>query len=769
MCQIRRTEDGSSSPLWEDLFILNPAGNYTVVNSGKLCDAEGNLLVASGDEWNKLAIIYDADAGQVSYRLNGTIPYYKSGDTVVLADKIQLPNSRYYRMDSAETQVRTIGIYADSKHILDVAKINVYTVDSTATAEYVGVQVSTEGNAVRLVAGLDMLYYESAGFDVVAYDFDGNMLSDTVKSYTTKQVYSSIVENADGETRNVYPEKDGYRYFMTANVTDIPTDEAVKLRVTPFTTVNGVKYSGGSVMLDIDFALADVTDTKSKNEKPVGNNTEGNFSTTEIVKFTNDGALELNGLNAAFAFGANLDGGVVSINLTNAYGEVADKTVIDIYVDGVMSVEGLELDFGRHTIVLAEDLFGKHEFKIVKRSGGDFVCINTMSFNGEFTEKAPALSIVGGVDIEVKAPAAGSEYGDVYVYAQTSDESGDYYIMYIFKYLDFGMDSRMTDDDASTNATYASGGGDTKWNCHMYRVREAYIYKKNDNGTYTKVCALLHQGEISVAIKEYYNQTSAADFVGGYHGDENMTALCFLVDGEVLDTTKAGKYMGKTTLEFIQDTMINRCNEPDTPLLAHNQHFLVDTNGLKIDRHLEVLANDFAPRHDNGYTMMATVYRIGTGSSPNASNVESTYNIKTMSVLNANGKLSDSSSVFDMTDGNYPYISGNASSVTCAGDSKLVNRYAKYEGDRGVSGSVGYVISDASMETKSTTIQVRLTYGDNKWYACIGSYAATSEAWTAATASGAASGTWKKLIVPKGEKWNLSTYYLFDYNTANIK
>jgi len=196
-------------------------------------------------------------------------------------------------------------------------------------------------------------------------------------------------------------------------------------------------------------------------------------------------------------------------------------------------------------------------------------------------------------------------------------------------------------------------------------------------------------------------------------------------------------------------------------------------------RNLEVLADDFAPCHDQGYTMMATVYRTGAASKRDVdeSSTDETvlaggvrsYNVKKMSVLDANGGLADDSSVFDMTDGKYPYISGDERSVSCASDTKLINRYAKYEGDKGVSGRVGYVISDASMETKSTTVQVRLTHGDNKWYACIGSYAATGDAWAAATANGAAAGLWKGLIVPKGEEWNLNTYYIFDYNTANIE
>jgi hypothetical protein len=288
----------------------------------------------------------------------------------------------------------------------------------------------------------------------------------------------------------------------------------------------------------------------------------------------------------------------------------------------------------------------------------------------------------------------------------------------------------------------------------MYRVKTAQVCEKNENGTYKTVFNLLHQGEISVAIKECVGSTIATDFVGGYHGDENATALAFYADGELIDTTKKGTYTGITTLEFVQDTIINRCNEPGTPLLAHSQIFLLDTNGLRIDRHIEVLADDFSPRVADGYTMMATVYRIGKDSVRDAENVESTFNIKTMNILNANGELADSTSTFKMEGDSYSWISndGKEKTTACANDTNKINRYAEYLGDKGVYGRVGFVVNDASMKPQNVYVAVRLTYGDNKWYASVGSYAVEKDG----------------DVVPQGEKWNLSTYYNFDYNTADI-
>ena len=56
------------------------------------------------------------------------------------------------------------------------------------------------------------------------------------------------------------------------------------------------------------------------------------------------------------------------------------------------------------------------------------------------------------------------------------------------------------------------------------------------------------------------------------------------------------------------------------------------------------------------------------------------------------------------------------------------------------------------MKPHEVRIDVRLSHGDNKWYAVVGSYNTSKNG----------------DIVPKSEKWNLSTYYFVDYNSANI-
>ncbi|MBQ7292366.1 MAG: hypothetical protein IJW79_01360 [Clostridia bacterium] len=764
MAALRRADDNSTTAIWDFLFDLKPNANYEFMNKFVLCDAEGIPFVASAENWNKLAIIYDANAGLVSYVLDGKVPYYMDGEELKLAQNIQLPASRNYRMDSAETKLRTLGMFAGSTHRVDLAKLNIYTVDGTANAGYVGAQIDTTDNNIRLTAGVDMLYYGRVGFDVVAIDSEG---IHPVKSYDRPWVYSSIKETVDGKEQNVYPESYGYRYFYTANIMDVTEDEAVKLIVTPYTKINGVKYSSSTTVLDVDFSTGTVdtwTLEKRTNEfKPEGDNVNANFSITDIVKYTNDGALEFNGLDAKFGFAAELDACVASVNITNAFGEVAENTVLDIYVDNVLVEEGLAVPFGHHTIDLGQYITDftsgeTYEFVIVKRSGGDFVCINNMSVCGTLATP-PAIAKQRVVEVVVEAPESGAGYGHVRVYVPTSD--GKYYIRYNFNYLNYGLDTRTTDSDASNDPTYSSGGGNTHWNCHMYRIIAADLCEKAGN-SYTKKFGLLQTGEISVAMKEALNGTNATDFSGGFHGDENFVSLKFLIDGEELDTTKSGTYTGITAVEFLQESIIDRCNEPDTPILYHNQHFLVDTNGLRIDRHLEVLADNFSPHHSNGYTMMATVYRIGeettkldkslVDDADAVAAAAETFNIKTLKVLNANGELADDTSTFDMREAAYVYWNGGETSTQCAADSSAVNRYAENTGDKGVYARVGFVIGDASMQPKTVRVDVRLSHGDNKWYAAVGSYNTSNNG----------------DIVPKGEKWNLSTYYFVDYNSANI-
>ena len=242
----------------------------------------------------------------------------------------------------------------------------------------------------------------------------------------------------------------------------------------------------------------------------LGNNVDANFSTTEIVSYNKKGSLKLNGLNAKFAFAAECEG-TVMVNLTNAFSEVARQSEFDIYVDGVYT-ETKKLDFGTHSLVLAEDLpLDTHEFMIVKKSGGDLVSINKVYVKGTLTTP-PELADENAVDVVVSAPISGQDYGHVNVYVRTTDASKNYYINYFFEY---------DVDAADPNAAYP-GKVNAHSNNKLYRVQEAYLVEKTGDYSYNSKFEVLRAGEISYATTEIYNGQKANDFVGGWHGDENI-------------------------------------------------------------------------------------------------------------------------------------------------------------------------------------------------------------------------------------------------------
>ena len=734
---IRRSETNGTG-IFEAVLSFSSLGKL-VTPYGTLYNADGTDFILSSTEWQKVAVIYDSDAGQVSYRAGGKIPYYKNADgDLVLADKIQLKTPRYYRMDSEETRLRTISFVSNSRGHLELKLFNIYTINESANLDFVGLQKSTEGNDLRIVAGLDMLYYGSVGFDVVAYGADGKPFS-SGKSYSTSDVFSSITETVDGEERTVYAKDYGYRYFVTANITGITDKEEVKLEVTPYTVVNGEKLYSATATLDLDYTAFDDSkaSTAYKSVKLEGDNLKANFAATDYVHYTNDGALEFNGLDAQLAFNADCEG-EVSINVTNAFGEAATASKFDVYVDGELA-KTVELGFGHHTLVLAEGLEKEvHSFKIVKRSGGDFVCVNYVSLCGDLV--APTrLERQGAVDVIVYDAMGIQELGNVEVYVQTSEASGNYYIKYNFTY-----------DRTTTNEyDYTNGKGDSQFNQKLYRIKGADLVKKIGTATYEKVFGVLSTGEISLAIKEKWQGVSAKDFIGGFHGDENLVSVDFYLDGKKIDTSKSGMYLGGSNFEMIQNTVINRCDTEETDVMNHNQKYFVNTNGIKLEQQVEFLVDDFQPAGANTFLQMATVYRInnnGVGSSVinNDENLVGAY----VNLLDANGK---ESYTFDLTGDEYNYDTSLAGTTNIDLGNDSTNRYIEYLGNpggnyEGFYGIVGFTIDDASVYCESGRLAVRLRSGDNKWYASFDTYAGT--------------------IVPKGEIWNVSNSYFLDYNPA---
>ena len=177
------------------------------------------------------------------------------------------------------------------------------------------------------------------------------------------------------------------------------------------------------------------------------------------------------------------------------------------------------------------------------------------------------------VVLKVSNPASGNDYGSFYVFAKTSNKFSNEYIRYNFIY---------EKADASSSALNA--------NVSAYRIREAHYAKRTGEYTFDVGHRVLQEGEIEMAIKE----TGAADFIGGFHGDEILvpSSLSLKVDGKEVALDKASDTKG-TSVEFLQNTNLNRCGSPNEKVIFCERKYGVTKDGVSLNQKIEWLAGDF--------------------------------------------------------------------------------------------------------------------------------------------------------------------------------
>ena len=193
---------------------------------------EDGSAIVIGENAVKIAVVYDDNTGVARFYVDGVIPYV--GDEMVLAILLPVHDAAFH----------TIAAVTDTFDTLDgVSVTNVYNVNASATAEFIGFQVNNEDSAsIRLLAGVDMLYYGSLGFDVELYSADnlqGTVQIDSNKVFTGVMVNGSTVSAAS----------EGYRYMTALTINgirraDYPSDVEVYFLVKTYTMVGGVKTYG---------------------------------------------------------------------------------------------------------------------------------------------------------------------------------------------------------------------------------------------------------------------------------------------------------------------------------------------------------------------------------------------------------------------------------------------------------------------------------------------------------------------------------------------
>ncbi len=393
-----------------------------------------------------------------------------------------------------------------------------------------------------------------------------------------------------------------------------------------------------------------------------------------------------------------------NIDLTFSIG--ATSADITVYLDG-KQVSSANYKKGSHTISVAKlTSLGEHMIGFTVKNADGSVYLTKVAADGELHQKDAII-----LEMTKTTSAHGGKYNDFYVYVRTSDSSGDYYIRYQFKH--------------EYNTTLVMDSANTANNNNMFRILAADLVKvsavseTNNTVTYTKILSLLNGGEVAVAVQE----VGAVDFIGGFHGEENIKSLKLTADGVEYTPGDAKKVVVCSSVELNQLTVVNRCNTPSDAVFEHGQIYRITTGGIKCNRTIKWLMSGF--NYSAAYLNMFTLMRSKDGT-PVCNTVET---------FDKDGNSLGKQTINTAVDSQYSVLANSE------------NRYVEYTNstNSGFTAKTGFEILNGSCTTDKVYVAVRKdSVGDNKWYASFKS------------ADGSK-------ISTAGELWELDVLYHIDY------
>lgn len=78
-------------------------------------------------------------------------------------------------------------------------------------------------------------------------------------------------------------------------------------------------------------------------------------------------------------------------------------------------------------------------------------------------------------------------------------------------------------------------------------------------------------------------ESGTSDFVGGYHGDENLVAASIKIDGSEVDLSEDFELKAFREMEIVVTSLINRCDTPNDNLFTRHKVIKVADNTLSIE------------------------------------------------------------------------------------------------------------------------------------------------------------------------------------------
>ena len=383
------TKGTSVNPL---IYADKASGALSVAKGGKyyaLCTKEGAALKLSANETTDLAVVYNDIEGTARYYVNGQIAYL-SGEGTALA--VDLPIG----LDSFIGGTGKIGArialgFASCGELagVDDLEIKVDDINDADTAEIIGFQTNNINSGIRIVAGVDSLYYGAIGFEVEIYE---NGEPAGVKSFMNSTVYSSVF----GDDMDITPAKYGYEYFATLNIHSLPEKipENSYIIARSFVNIAGVKHYDDYVKINVSDDGYSIEDGMARQNL---NMTELMADAKALGRVVPMGsALAIDHTASGFAF--NFEGmGDVVVNITSDIVNTVGR--ISVTVDG--ETRSIVVPKGTSTVDIASNLkAGNHEISVINESGVAVpMVVNNVTFNGTLAdspaEKDAYIEFVG--------------------------------------------------------------------------------------------------------------------------------------------------------------------------------------------------------------------------------------------------------------------------------------------------------------------------------------------------------------------------------------
>lgn len=215
-----------------DLLLVDENGALLVrtadVDTEALFNSNGEALLLADN--TDIVIIYNDQNGKARFYVNRQYPLVgaelKPAVGIEIADEKLLSSFVF-----SEELVLADGVLCDEcKEIED------------SPALFASFQTNEDKTAIRIISGINTLYYDSIGFEISLY-VDDELKGSKTESIST--VFSSILNDSE----KVSAEKLGFSYLALAEIHnvnrgDYPDSSLVYFKIKPFSTIGGEKLYG---------------------------------------------------------------------------------------------------------------------------------------------------------------------------------------------------------------------------------------------------------------------------------------------------------------------------------------------------------------------------------------------------------------------------------------------------------------------------------------------------------------------------------------------